>query len=320
MTGKVHGFFTAVLGILMLSLVITSGCGPKTEEDYFTTAAKYYEKGRFQEAARVYQDYLLEFPGGKWCDAALFRSGEILYYTLEQKSAAVKNFSRLVNGYPASDYTYRAREILAAAFRDETHDYPQAIKEFKWLIQHSPTTAQALDFQFQIARCYLLAENLEQAILEFWRILEVDPKSLLVEKVYDELGSAHLSLGQAEEAVYIYRKLISRFPDSPLRGPAEFRLANALEELNLLSEALRVYQGLLQRYPNRPAVEIRMAGVKDRQKNARAQAKEVNYSYRPEASPEKDKKTPSPATSESSGSSVPKAQSQKSQTRERKGN
>ncbi|MBF0529311.1 MAG: tetratricopeptide repeat protein [Deltaproteobacteria bacterium] len=304
--------------LFFVLVVVTTGCGPKTEEEYFNQADKDYVKGRFKEAARRFQEYLSEFPEGKRRDVALFRSGEILYYTLEQKPAAVKYFSQLVNQFPSSDYTYKAREIMAAAFRDETHDYPLAIEEFRWLTQHSPSAGQAAEMQFQVARCFLLSENLEQAILEFAKILGAGPPPDLAEKVYDELGSAHLNLGQIEEALYIHKNHINRFPNSPLAQVAEFKMANALEELNSLSEAMKIYQGLLDRYHNRQAVEVRIAAIKDRLKNSQTQAKEMDYSYRPEINEDKENKnappTPAPATSPGA-----KVQGLKSQTRDKKG-
>ncbi|MEW5725025.1 MAG: tetratricopeptide repeat protein [Thermodesulfobacteriota bacterium] len=271
----------AVLFLLLFSFVGPS-CSPKTEEECFQRADALFVDGRFEEAVETYHRYLVRFPNGRRRDQALFRSGEILYYTLGRRAPAVRHFGQVIGQHPQGEYAYRAHVIMAGVFRDEIKDYLRAVLEYKWLIMQRPEDPAAQDFQFQIARCYLMAGEYEQAVLEFGRLVEQYPDSNLLDRVYDELGGTYLILGQPQQALYIYQRLIEDFPKSPLRLAAEFKKGNALEEMHRYPEALEVYEELLGRYDNRPAVEVRIAGVKERQKQKLGEVKKVDYDYLPD--------------------------------------
>ncbi|MEW6262474.1 MAG: tetratricopeptide repeat protein [Thermodesulfobacteriota bacterium] len=283
----------------VLACCLLAACGPNSEEEYFYLADSFYDKGRFQEAVQAYQQYLIDFPEGRLRDRALFRSGEILYYTLENRAAGVKNFSLLVDQYPTTELAFKAREILAAAFRDETKNYRRAVLEYKWLLEQRPDGPRAPEYQFQAARCYLLAEDPEQAVLEFGRLLERYPDSSLTEQVFDDLGGAWLTLGQPDQALYVLRAFVRKYPRSRLLPSVEFKAGQALEEMYLFDDALKVYAGLLDRYDNREAVEIRIKGARERQKKRNTEFKDVDYLYVPDPqtlkeSEARDKKTVAP--------------------------
>lgn len=260
---------------------LLGGCGPKSEEDFFQRADIQFEKGRLQEAVKTYQKYLMEFPNGQKREKALFRSGEILYYAIGDRVQGVKTFGELIQHYPSGDYAFQAREILAAAFRDEVHDYERAALEYRWLIQQRPESPKAAEFQFQIARCYFLGNNIPETILELGRFIQQHPQSDLVERAYDELGSAHMILGRPDQALFIFRRMIALFPESGLRTSVEFKIGNCYEEMFKWSDALKIYQGLLDRYENRAAVEVRIQGVMTRQREKMGRVAPVDYGYRP---------------------------------------
>lgn len=273
------------MAIVLVLALFAAACGPKSEEDYFIRADRQFEKGLFREAVKSYRRYLADFPQGRRRDKALFRSGKIRYYALAQRGSAVRDFSRLVQHHPFSDYSFQAREILAGVFRDETHDYGRAILEYQWLLNQRPESPKAAGFQFQIARCYFLDNNIEQAVLEFGRFIERYPHSGLIERGYDELGGAHMILGRPDQALFIFQRMISRFPESSFRPAIEFKMGACLEEMHRYPEALKVYGGLRGRYDNQRAVDIRIEGVKARQKNKKSKVYPVNYAYRPKFVP-----------------------------------
>lgn len=274
----------AACAAFMLLLLI--GCGSAGEEEFFSKADRLYEEGLHEKAVVAIDEYLKKYPAGKYRDKALFLKGNILYYVLGKKSSAVKSFSILINQYPKGEMAFKAREILAAAFRDEIKDYKKAVFEFKWLITLQPNNPRAPEFQFEIARCRLLDGAIEEAILEFGVLLEKYPNSEYEEMAYDELGNAHLTLGRPDQALFIFKSLKKKYPKSPIIIWTEFKIANALEEMYRFSEAMEIYERIQDTYPNKEAVEIRINGVKKRKKNRLGKVKEVDYNYRPEKSGE----------------------------------
>ncbi|MBU2550145.1 MAG: tetratricopeptide repeat protein, partial [Proteobacteria bacterium] len=128
---------------------------------------------------------------------------------------------------------------------------------------------------------FFLDNLIEHAIIEFGKLIENYPDSDLTIRAYDELGSAYMILGQPDQAFFVFRKAVRQFPESPQRTALEFKMGNCLEEMYRYKDALQIYRSLLDRYENRPAVEIRIAGVKERQKNRLGEPEPVDYSYRP---------------------------------------
>ena len=252
--------------IYLAFLLFLAGCSQKQEDSFFKQADAHFERGRFNEAVQVYQDYLSRFPDGAFRDRALFRKGEILYFALDKKGSAVQVFSQLVEKHTTSEYSFRAHELLALIYRDETRDYLRAIVEYQWLLKRRPSDSKAHQYQFQVAHGYFLANRLEQSIREFQVLMEKYPDSNLIEQAYDELGSAYLILGQPEKAMAAFKALIEKYPESSLRSTAEFKLGNCYEEMGSLNKALAQYRSARNIYDNRRAVDIRIRGVEDRLK------------------------------------------------------
>jgi len=275
---KISRLLTA---LCLVAVVVSSACGPKSEEDYFNRANALFEKERFQEAVLTYQHYLVDFPNGTMRDRALFRSGETLYYALDQRGTALRDFTLLVQKHPFSQYTAQAREILAGFFRDELHDYQRAVLEYEWLLKQYPKHPKVDEFQFQVARCYLQAGRPERAVKELKVLMERYPDSELIERAYNELGSAYMTLGWIDQALTVFRRSVFLFPESPMRPALEFKMGNCLEEMQRYKEALAVYQNVLDRYENRAAVELRIEGLNNRRSQRLAEAQPVDYGYRP---------------------------------------
>lgn len=250
--------------LVLIFLAVAAGCGPGNEENYLERVNIYFEQNQFQKAVAECQSYLNRFPEGHRRDQMLYRQGEILYYALKQRGAAVKIFSQLVESFPESNYSLKAREIMAPVFRDEIRDYVRAILEYRWLMDHTHDLEKAAEYQYQIAHCYFLANRFEEAIQESQALIDTFPDAEMVEKAYDEMGSAHFVLGRPAKALEAFRAAIEQFPESVLRPSIEFKMAVCYEEMGRLSEALERYRSVRETYANQPAVDIRIKGVEKR--------------------------------------------------------
>lgn len=250
--------------LVLAFLTVAAGCGPRSEDDYIDRVNLYFEQNDFQKAVEECRSYLNRFPKGDRRDQVLYRQGEILYYAVKQRGAAVKIFSQLVESYPESRYSLKAREILAPAFRDEIRDYVRAILEYRWLMDHTHDLEKAAEYHYQVAHCYFLANRFEEAIQESQALIDTFPDAEMVEKAYDELGSAHFVLGRPGKALEAFRAAVDLFPESVLRPSIEFKMAVCYEEMGRLTEALERYRSVRETYVNQPAVDIRIKGVEKR--------------------------------------------------------
>jgi len=246
--------------------LVTASCLFKDEETYFHQADSYFEQGQVEKAISVYKQYLSEYPTGKYRARALFRSGEILYFTQSKRGEAVETFTQLIKNHAFTPYGLQAREILAGIYRDETNDYMRAVFEYRWLLKQNPKPEKEAEYQFQIAHCYYLASRYEKAIAEFELFIERYPKSSLLEPAYNELGSIYLIQVKPDQALEVFKTMLVKFPANPLQPEIEFKIGECYEEMGLLEEALAQYKKVRPDYTNQSAVDIRIQGVEARLK------------------------------------------------------
>ena len=257
----------------LILLLFTTACLFKDEESYFRRADSYFEQGQVEKAVSVLKEYLEEFPNGTERDRALFRTGEILYYTQGKRGQAVKIFGRLIKDHSFSRYGLQAREFLAGIYRDETNDYLRAVFEYRWLLKQKPGAGKAAEYQYQVAHCYFLSNRYEEAIEELELFIERYPESSFIESAFNELGSIYLIQGKAEQALEVFKTMLAKFPSSPYKSEIEFKIGDVYELLGLLKEALAQYKEVRPRYRNQAAVDIRIRGVEARLKDIQGPAK-----------------------------------------------
>ena len=257
----------------LILLLFTTACFFKDEESYFRRADSYFEQGQVEKAVSVLKEYLEEFPSGTERDRALFRTGEILYYTQGKRGQAVKIFGRLIKDHSFSRYGLQAREFLAGIYRDETNDYLRAVFEYRWLLKQKPGAGKEAEYQYQVAHCFFLADRYEEAIAELELFIERYPESSFTETAFNELGSIYLIQGKAEQALEVFKTMLAKFPSSPYKPEIEFKIGDSYELLGLLKEALAQYKEVRPRYRNQAAVDIRIRGVEARLKDIEGPAK-----------------------------------------------
>lgn len=260
-------FHRFILVIALCPLLFFSACSVSNEEEDLMKAELLFEKGLHKEALLAFEDYLRKYPDGPNNAKVLFRKAEILYFALGKKGPAAHIFSKLVSQYTYDEYGFRAREKLAGIYRDELNDYLHAIVEYRWLQAGWPNSPRADEFQYQVAHLLFLANNPKKAIKEFQRFIYKFPDSAFIEQAYDEIGSSHLILGHPEEALFVFKELIEKYPESPIRSTIEFKIGDCYETMGRLDEALKQYEYIRENYQNWPALEIRIKGVKARQKD-----------------------------------------------------
>lgn len=255
-----------LFSILFIGLLSAAGCSGNDEDSFFQQASAQFEKGDYIQAVKTYEAYLGMFQKGERREEALFRMGQVLLFTLQEKARAVHCFRLLMNEHPKGDYAYRAREIMAPLFADDIGNYSQAVIEYRWLAWQRPKSPKAPGYLFQAVKCLLTDGKVEDAILELGFLIRKYPQSELIESVWDELAAAYMLIERYDQAIFISKQFLRLFPESPLFSTAELRLARAFEENQQYEKALKVYARLLHDYDNPDVVRIRIEGIKERWK------------------------------------------------------
>jgi TolA-binding protein len=107
---------TGIVAALLLGSLILScssgSSGKKTEEELYTLAQEYSEKGDFQSAIETYQELLKAYPDSPRAYKAQFLIGFVYSENLKDQENAKINYQKVIHDYPDCDLADDARYML----------------------------------------------------------------------------------------------------------------------------------------------------------------------------------------------------------------
>jgi TolA-binding protein len=107
---------TGIVAALLLGSLILScssgSSGKKTEEELYTLAQEYSEKGDFQSAIETYQELLKAYPDSPLAYKAQFLIGFVYSENLKDQENAKINYQKVIHDYPDCDLADDARYML----------------------------------------------------------------------------------------------------------------------------------------------------------------------------------------------------------------
>jgi outer membrane protein assembly factor BamD len=193
---------------------------------------------------------------------------------LESKkwSSARQYFSKLLEGYPQSQYRADAKLGVGDTYLGENNSasYVYAINEYREFLSFYPTNPRADYAQYQLGIVHLkqmLSPQRDQtetkeAIHEFQVFLERYPNSTLLPQAKERLreardrlsdgelqvGTFYLRIGLYSSAVPRFRALLEADPEYTRRDALYFHLAETLEKGSKPIEALPYYERLVREF------------------------------------------------------------------------
>jgi len=121
---------TGIVALLLtggLILSCSSGSsGKKTEQELYTRAQEFSEKGDFQSAIQTYQDILKAYPDSPRAYKAQFLIGFVYSENLKDYENARVNYQKVIEKYPDCDLADDARYMLENLQQDNPPTIPDA--------------------------------------------------------------------------------------------------------------------------------------------------------------------------------------------------
>ncbi len=112
-----------VIGVLIFSCS-SSSQNQKTEQELYTQAQDFSEKGDFQSAVKIYQELLKSYPESPRAYKAQFLIAFVYSENLKDKEKAKENYQILLDKYPNCDLTDDARYMLKSMENDSLPSIP----------------------------------------------------------------------------------------------------------------------------------------------------------------------------------------------------
>ncbi len=114
---------TLIIGVLIFSCSSGSN-NRKTEQELYTQAQDFSEKGDFQSAIKAYQEILKLYPQSSRSYKAQFLIAFVYSENLKDKEKAKENYQILLVKYPNCDLTDDAKYMLKTMENDSLPTIP----------------------------------------------------------------------------------------------------------------------------------------------------------------------------------------------------
>jgi len=243
-----HQFFFILLG---LTLIGGLGCSiskkeiKETAQDYYIFGTKVYQRGDYEQAQKIFQKLLNEYPDSDLRKEALLQLANSEYGNAEYDLARY-HYLKYVELYPTEPEAewalYRAGMCNFVRLRPDDRDQEytrEAIRDFEKLILTYPNGKLAREALDKILFCksklaaheliiglyYFKKGAYISAIQRFDNILTYYPHINFRDQVLFYKGEAFWREESFAKAEKIFKEFIHQYPDSPLRQRAEEYLA-----------------------------------------------------------------------------------------------
>jgi len=129
----------SVVGVLVIVLVTTIGCGKRLSETELYNKAKLYEQNEeFKKAAQTYVELAKRFPNGKHAAEALFHGAIIYANQLKDYDQSVQLHEKLYKAYSESQYAPQALFMIGFTYANNVKDCEKAKKYYHEFLKKFP--------------------------------------------------------------------------------------------------------------------------------------------------------------------------------------
>ena len=143
--------FTVIGSLLILVLVMLTGCGQKvTEEQLYAKVLDHQNKQQWQEVAAAYEQLIKSFPKSAKADENLYNLGMIYANNLKEHRKAIDAWNRLVKNYPDSRLIINSKFMIGYCYANDLKDLDRARKAYESFLQEYPAHELAPSVQWEL--------------------------------------------------------------------------------------------------------------------------------------------------------------------------
>lgn len=236
------------------SRIVRKGKEPKFYPDtLYLRAESLLKVGKYEEAGKLFQDFLEEFPKHLHSKRALFGLG---WSQFQEKHfvKAVDFFERFIKKYPPIAQKARAQYLIAFSL-DKLKKYPPAIAAYEKFLGRYPDNPRADEARLRVGLVCFETRFYAKAAKFLGKYILAHPQN--ADPYLFRIGLSYFRLKNYTRAQNSFTKLINDFPKSPLGKETLYHLGNCYLKQNKKKSALKVFYDITKKYPN---TEIAKAG------------------------------------------------------------
>lgn len=224
-------------------LLLLAACGPSVTER-MTQARALWDSGQLAQAAAAYDAIADDHPGKSTALEALYLSGSLHAFYLNQPDIGAARFARLAARFPDDPKADQARLHLGALLTGPLGKPEEAITVYRDLAEHGVTPAAREEGQYRLGTADALAAKPELARTEWRYLLERYRNGTWSEKAMFEIALSLDREGKTLEAMKAYEDFVNAFPNNPHWIDAQLAIADCLDRVERPNEALVLLRSL----------------------------------------------------------------------------
>lgn len=216
--------------------------------NYINLANSYKELGNLEKSAELLTEASSKFQQAPEIQDILFQLAA-LHYDNQEYEQAIKVFNKYLNQYPEG--IHKKDAILFKAYAQyELGDWQGAYNSMKTFISLYPQDPKAPDMQYYAGECMFNLRKFEQAIREYQLTYRRYPKSELAPAAMYNEGWCYYELQKPENMIEIFKTLVQKFPTSEFAPHGLFTIGDYYYNIKDYQNASMYYSELKKKYPN----------------------------------------------------------------------
>lgn len=232
-------------GPAFLSIYQSNSRGDQAGDALFWAAESFYQTTALDQAARLFREYLRDFPEGLHANATHYALGWVHFKNAAYESA-ISSFNTFLANYQENNALVPYRTDANMRLADSYYAlkrYPEAIRVYRRLAEDGEDYAL-----YQTGQAFYNAGDAFEAITAFRQLLTDYPGSDWREEAEYQLGYIYMQNQDFENAISVYNNLITRYPNDPLAAKAQYGIGDALYNAGRYSESVTAYKRVLDQY------------------------------------------------------------------------
>jgi len=216
--------------------------------NYLNLANSYKELGDLKKSADLLFEASTKFPTAPEIQDILFQLAA-LYYDNQEYEQAIKIFNRYLSQYP--DGVHKKEAIMFKAYAQyEIGDWQNAYNTMKTFISLYPQDPKAPDMQYYAGECMFNSRKFDQALKEYQITYRRYPKSELAPAAMYNEAWCYYELQKPESMIETFKLLAQRFPNSEYAPHGLYTIGDYFYNIKDYQNAATYYSELKMKYPN----------------------------------------------------------------------
>jgi tetratricopeptide (TPR) repeat protein len=175
--------------------------GESPGEKDFKRGNEWFSQGKFEEAAKAYQEAIDKEPD----EPIYYNNLGIIYSRLEKYEEAIEVYKKMFEIQPES---YSVNKSLGELYGAKK-EYREALLYFIKAVELSPDDPDAF---YNLGACQMNTGAHSEALSAFSRTIEIDPNHTLA---YYQLGMIYVNQNRKEEAIKNLERFLELAPNDP---------------------------------------------------------------------------------------------------------